>query len=400
VFTDHGGTVVREISITPIPVDQPPFPLPTGVQVPIYFTIQPGGAYVAVHAYGNARKGAWLVYPNYHRLPAGAEAHFWHYDPEEKGWYVYGLGTVNESGAQVVPNPGVSLYEFTGEMQDSGQSKGTTRTYRTGDNGSRPFGIGTTHPYAMFLWTANPYQDVDLVLPDGREIHYVRTSSGTGFTDAAYEHTSSPTVFYKSTLAWNGAGWDLTLKDGMVYVFGENAPLQSIRDRFGNAVTLTWSSTNGSGSGYGRILKITSPNGRWIAFTYDGSNRITEAKDNLGRTVGYQYDGSGRVWKVTDARGGVTEYTYDIAHRMLTITDPRSITYLETEYDVNGRVELQTQADGGEYAFAFTVNGSGQVTQTDLTNPRGYVQRLTFNGDGFLTSDTHALGEAEEQTTT
>ena len=146
-------------------------------------------------------------------------------------------------------------------------------------------------------------------------------------------------------------------------------------------------------------MRVTSPNGRWIAFTYDGSNRITEAKDNIGRTVGYQYDGSGRVWKVTDARGGVTEYTYDIAHRMLTIKDPRNIVYLDTEYDVNGRVEKQTQGDGGEYEFAYTLNGSGQVTQTDVTNPRGYVRRVAFNSDRFMTSDTSALGEAIEQTT-
>lgn len=33
-------------------------PLPTGVQVPVYFTIQPGGAHVTTHAYGNAGKGA------------------------------------------------------------------------------------------------------------------------------------------------------------------------------------------------------------------------------------------------------------------------------------------------------------------------------------------------------
>jgi len=39
-------------------------------------------------------------------------------------------------------------------------------------------------------------------------------------------------------IAWNGNGWNLTLKDRTVYVFGENAPLQSIRDRYGNTVTI------------------------------------------------------------------------------------------------------------------------------------------------------------------
>jgi len=53
----------------------------------------------------------------------------------------------------------------------------------------------------------------------------------------------------------------------------------------------------------------------WIAFTYDGSDRITQATDNLSRTVGYQYDASGRLWKVTDVNGGVTEYTCDSSHR-------------------------------------------------------------------------------------
>jgi YD repeat-containing protein len=355
VITDHEGRVVREVSITPIPVDQPPFRLPTGVQVPIYFTIQPGGAYVAVKGYGSGRRGAWLVYPNYAQHAVGSVHQFWHYDPEAKGWHVYGMGQVEPSGRQVVPNPDVALYELTGAMFNDGQTPrdpagngppgldpvdlstgefvmektdlmvqgviplALTRTYRTGDDGSRPFGIGTTHPYAMFLWSANQYQEADLILPNGRRIHYVRTSPGTGFLDAAFAHTSSPTRFYKSTLVWNGNGWDLTLTDGTVYVFGANAPLQAIRDRFGNTVTLTWSSTT-FGSGSGNILKVTSPNGRWLAFTYDGSNRITQVKDHIDRTVGYEYDGAGRLWKVTDARGGVTEYTYDIAHRMLTIS--------------------------------------------------------------------------------
>jgi RHS repeat-associated protein len=435
-ITDHDGRPVREISITPIPVEQPPFPLPTGVKVPVYFTVQPGGAYVSAKSYGDGRKGAWLVYPNYNSQPVGTEHQFWHYDPEEKGWYVYGMGKVGPNPLQVTPNPDVALYEFTGAMINGPQQPGTpggngptdgdpvdlstgqlttedtdlfvrdviplslTRTYRTGDNASRAFGIGATHPYAMFLWSANQYTEVDLVLPDGRMIHYVRTSGGTGFADAEFENTTSPTAFYKSTIVWNGNGWDLRLRNGAVYVFGDTAPLQAIKDRFGNTVTLSWSATNGFGSGTGNLLKVTSPNGRYLAFTYDGTNRITQAKDNIGRTVGYEYDGAGRVWKVTDARGGITEYTYDIAHRLLTIEDPRNIVFLENEYDVNGRVERQTTPDGGEHEFSYTLNGSGQVTQTDVTNPRGYTRRVTFNSDRFMTSDTRALGEAIEQTTT
>jgi YD repeat-containing protein len=436
VITDRQGKVVREVSITPIPVEQPPFPLPAGVSVPVYFTIQPGGAYLTTHSYGPGRKGPWLVYPNYAGAPPGTQGRFWHYDPEEKGWHLYGMGQVSADGRQAVPDPGVALYAFTGAMFDQTQTPGPdqtngpadgdpadlgngqfvmdktdlalqdmiplalTRTYRPADNASRAFGIGTTHPYAIFLWSANPYQEADLILPNGKRIHYVRISAGAGYDDAVFEHTASPTAFYQSRLAWNGNGWDLTTRDGTVYVFGAEAPLQSIRDRFGNTIRLSWSLTNQFGWGYGNITRITSPTGRFIALTYDGFNRITQATDHIGRTVGYEYDGSGRLWKVTDARGGVTEYTYDIAHRMLTIEDPRNIVYLENEYDTSGRVITQTQADGGEFAFAYTVNGSGVVTQTDVTDPRGQVRRVTFNADRFMTSDTRAQGTGIAQTTT
>ena len=106
VVTDHDGKVVREISITPIPVDQPPFPLPTGVAVPVYFTIQPGGAYVSTLWCRSEGRMAGVpqLQPAARREPS---VHFWHYDPEEKGWHVYGLGRVTADGRQVAAE---SLY--------------------------------------------------------------------------------------------------------------------------------------------------------------------------------------------------------------------------------------------------------------------------------------------------
>ncbi|MGH9330607.1 MAG: kelch repeat-containing protein, partial [Vicinamibacterales bacterium] len=439
VIRDHEGRIATEVSITPVPVDRPPFPLPTGVEVPVYFTIQPGAGFIETP---NAAwpEGARVVYPNFTNERPGTDFHFWNFDPEERGWHVYGLGRVDPGGRQVVPDAGAVIYRFTGTMINtpgltppgSGPPPGgpprkgdpvdlptglfvmektdlyltdvlplvLTRTYRPNDSASRPFGIGSTHPFAMFLWSALQYQEADLILPDGGRVHYVRTSSGTGFADAVFEHTSSPSSFHKSKIVWNGSGWDLTLKDGTVYVFGDTAPLQSIRDRYGNTIRLTWSSTNAYGHGTGNILKITSPNGRFLEFTYDASNRITQAKDNIGRTVGYQYDASGRLWKLTDAAGGITEYTYDASHRMLTIKDPRNIVYLTNEYDANGRVIRQTQADSTTYQFAYTLDGSGRVIQTDVTNPRGYVERWTFNTSGYAASRVEAVGTPLQRTTT
>jgi RHS repeat-associated protein len=435
----HDGSVAREIGITAIPVEKPPFPLPANVEVPIYFTIQPGAAYV----YTPTHAKAWLVYPNYKNQPPGTRANFWHYDPEEKGWYVYGQGTVTEDGKQVRPDPGVGIYEFTGAMvaatpappQDAappgGCKKGDpvdcatglflhqvtdlylrdtlplsfTRVYRTRDTTSRPFGVGANHTYGIFLYSTQNYTQADLILPDGARIHYVRTSAGTGYADAVYEHvetgttSATPTEFYKSRLSWNGTGWDLTLKNGLTYIFGDMAPLQAIRDRNGNRIQLTWSTTNAFGSGAGNLTRITSPNGRWIALTYDTSGRITQAQDNIGRTVSYSYNTAGDLSSVTDVNAKTTSYTYDSSHRMLTWTDPRNNVVVTNQYDTSGRVSQQTYADTTTNQFAYATS-NGKITQIDVTDERGNVQRLSFNSDGYVTSKVRALGTSVEQTTT
>jgi len=105
---------VTQVSITPIPTDQSPFPLPSGVHVPTFFTIQPGGAQVIPPR-------AYVIYPNFTNDPPGSRINFWNYDPTEKGWYIYGQGTVSSNGKQVIPDPGVVLYEFSGLMDSTSE---------------------------------------------------------------------------------------------------------------------------------------------------------------------------------------------------------------------------------------------------------------------------------------
>lgn len=431
VIRDMDGNTVTQLSITPIPTNQPPFPLPAGVNVPVFFTIQPGGSQVIPPR-------AQLIYPNFTSQPAGARIDFWNYDAEDKGWYVYGQGTVSANGRQIIPDPGVVLYEFTGAMisnpsnappegpEDCNECEdgdpvdlGTglfvynqtdlvipdvlplalSRTYRPRDSVSRPFGLGATHPYEIFLvGDFDFYSFIDLILPDGGRVRYNRLFPGTNF-DTEFEHTSTPGPFYKSKLAWNGGGWTLTLKNGTAYNFPDSdgivgprfAAMTAMQDRNGNRVTLTR-------DGDRNLTKLTSQNGRWIEFTYDTSNRITQARDNIGRTVNYSYDAQGRLASVTDARGGVTQYTYDTSNRMTKVTDPKGTIYLTNTYDSNGRVTKQTQADGTTYQFAYTIGANGKVSQTDVTDPRGNVRRVTFNTSGYVISDTFPLGKPEQQT--
>lgn len=194
----------------------------------------------------------------------------------------------------------------------------------------------------------------------------------------------------------------MKLKDGTYYKLGiESVPLgyhwpgtwlKAIEDRYGNVLTIGHPIYNSN-----KIGRITSPNGRWVDFTYDASNRVTQITDNIGRTVNYVYDASGRLWKVIDPAGGVTEYGYDSSHRMTSIKDAKGITYLTNEYDANGRVYRQTQADGGVYEFAYTLDAGGKTLYTDVTDPRGNVRRVYFNTDGYGSSDTYALNQPEQQ---
>lgn len=342
------------------------------VNPPACFTIQPGAGYVS-----GPNGGARIVYPNRFASPPNAGHSFWHYDPGGAGWYVYGLGHVTADGAQIVPDAGVSVYEFTGAMVGAGPprkppgpppcdpvwqdcvSRGDPvalatgqfvltktdivlpgplpivleRTYVPGETVSRPFGMAATHNYASFI-RANPgYQDGDLNLPDGTRVRLVRTNPGSGSTDGIFTHTESPTRWDGLDLRFVAGRWVMTLRDGMVYEFDVNwGLLQRIQDRFGNWLQITL------GGGQGNLSRIQASTGRWLAFTYDASLRITQVQDNLGRAVRYTYDSGGRLQTVTDPEGGVTAYTYQAAspYRMGTLQDARGIVYLTNEYDANG----------------------------------------------------------------
>jgi RHS repeat-associated protein len=480
VITDANGKAVTKITITPIPLDRPPFPLPF-VVVPTYFTIQPGGAYISV--VGSGPKGARLFYPNTEHKPAGVPYAFWNYNADRNGWYVYGVGHVNPSRTQVVPDPGVVIYGFSGAMVGGsatssiqpppGPGSGDpvnlssglfvynktdlvlsdviplnfTRTYRQNDSWSRPFGIGATHPYEIFLqgngqgFGTTPY--VDLIMPDGSFVHFIGNGPGPSYT--SYLNSSAGTSWYGAIVSStpinpNGYSlpgvWQVQTKDGTMYSFPDSAGLDNpgcqalvgITDRYGNQVTITRNV-----GGNCTISQITSPSGRYIQFTYDSLYRVKTATDNIGREVQYTYDTSGRLSQVTDANGGVWLYNYDTLNRMTTIEDPRQITYLTNSYNSASMVSQQLLADGvSTYQFNWTTTSNTQnvtfgttttgpapyqvlnfrgcstcsegfdplVSQVQVVDPRGYTRQVVFNQYGYPSSDTLALGKAEQETTT
>jgi YD repeat-containing protein len=175
------------------------------------------------------------------------------------------------------------------------------RTYRNGDHFSRSFGVGTSHPYDMFIvGDGVTFSYADLIMADGAPIHFERISPGTGYADAVFEHTSTPTSFYGARLAWNGSGWTVTLKDGSYYKLRGCTPKATrpgecgvieYRDRDGQILHINRDAK-------GNITRIVSPHREWIAFTYDEYDRVTSAAASTEASVTYEYDDKAHLVRV------------------------------------------------------------------------------------------------------
>lgn len=111
VIRDVDGREVRRVGITAVPPDRTPVPLPEHLDIPVFFTIQPGAAclYDAAGGVGTAT----LVFPNFKRELPRARAMLWRYEPDANGWTTYGQGKVSADGRQVIPEPGAVITDFS-----------------------------------------------------------------------------------------------------------------------------------------------------------------------------------------------------------------------------------------------------------------------------------------------
>ena len=151
----------------------------------------------------------------------------------------------------------------------------------------------------------------------------------------------------------------------------------SITDRHGNKLTITRDSNS-------NITQITSPNSRWIQFTYDSNYRVTQVRKTISGELCSTFNDAGyRLNRAVDANGGTWQYNYDSNNNMTSLVDPRNITYLQNQYDTQNRVIKQILADGvSAYQFAYNpgcVSNCPVITETDVTDPNGNIEKVNFN---------------------
>jgi RHS repeat-associated protein len=437
--TDRQGRTLHRLNLSAVPLDRPPFALPTGVTVSAYFTVQPGGAYFS--------KGAQIVYPNYHHLRPRSRVTFWDYDAKDRGWFEYGKGRVTANGKQIVPDKGVRVWKLSGAMaatnpgappegpEDRDPKVGDpvdphtglllyhktdlsiggsmpfdlTRTYRQDDPYAYELGAGfTTVLDTRMVFTAGTTAQIQLVLSGGGAVTFDQTSGGSDPYTSSYES--------KRNGDWDGSTikyvpsrslWVLTKQDGSAMEFGQGGPVTAIITKTGLRTTIT--------RGYRNIVnslqQVNFPDGRWLRFDGD------EMWDNAGRHVHYTFDYFRRLTKVEDAEGHTTTYEYDGNTDDLTsITDPRGVKILQNEYH-SGYVYKQTMANGGTYTFhyecwpdlssRFIIFSMGRprpapiaraadagddepsgpcgdrgVASSEITHPNGMIEHIGWRADG------------------
>ncbi|KQZ59136.1 hypothetical protein ASD53_06035 [Lysobacter sp. Root559] len=162
----------------------------------------------------------------------------------------------------------------------------------------------------------------------------------------------------------------------------------------------------------GLVQRLTQPDGRYMTFTYDAAQRLTDVADNAGNTVHYTLDDAGnRTREETKDSGGtlrrqlgrafntlgeqtehkdagnhVTGTTFDADGNPNLVTDPLS-RVVDHDYDPLNRISRTVQDPGGIAAqTVYQYDALDQVTQ--VTDPKGLNTGYTYNGFGDVTELT------------
>ena len=441
---NRDGSPVTRVSVTPVPIDRTPAPLPSNVTTGMVFTAQPGGALTDVPIP--------VVFPNTLGAPPGTPATLYAFNHDEVQWEVYGYGQVSSDGLTIVPdidpntgNPyGLSGFSWYFPAVPSGAGQGgnpgggpgggggggggsgdcgggssrgphpvdystgmkiekatdiflggarggleLSRTY-TSDLGrtqtSGRFGLGTKDNFDFRLTGVFEVDGAgQMVTPEdqtGRLFSY----TGQDIEGNIYFKSGNTIQFLGDVIKKNLDGtFEYRTSTGGFLRFDANGRLSSVADSNGNSVTLYY----GGGSS---PTQITDAVGRSITLGYDSANRIAAATDPLNRTWHYSYDDGGRLAYVTDALGHVTHYTYDSLNQLTSITDPRGNVVKDITYDNAGRVIKQRFNDGGREDYAYTLSGT-IVTETVITDALGRKTTKRFNSNGYVLEALDELGQ-------
>ena len=269
------------------------------------------------------------------------------------------------------------------------------RTYLSGYHKALPFGIGTTHSGDIWIrGDGERFQWAELIFDSGKRVRFQRTSSGTSFANAMYEHKGGLPGWAGARLGWTGVHWALRRRSGALFVFqacggrGQVCSILRARDEDGHT-------TNYRRDQQGRLLAIESGD-RWITLDYDDRGRITHARGSNGAEVRYEYENGGRLARVTSGDGSIRRYEYNDRHELTVIEEPG--TSIENHFENDRCVrQINRFGDGSTpYVFDFRYEvKEKRVVGTESRRSDGTWVRYRWNEGGAAVSESLGHGEQE-----
>lgn len=251
--------------------------------------------------------------------------------------------------------------------------------------------------------TPSASQLIHIVLPTGYEYSFIKQSNQW-----------KPVLprLNGSSLVWDQVRTDidvgletdlstatLRMQDGRRFVFGSGGKLSQVLFPGGYSQSVSYTA--------GRLARVSDNRGRWLSFTYGGSNApplLTVIKTSDGKTIAYSYENrsslshpdyadssfSDTYWALktvaypdgtpSSANDNPRQsYSYlndpDNPFLLTSITDERGVRYAEWTYDKKGRATSSQHAgEADKWLFAYD-DANNTVT---VTNPLGRQTVYTY----------------------
>ena len=266
-------------------------------------------------------------------------------------------------------------------IPDIGGDFGLTRQYNSKGAGYKgSLGYGWTFAYDERLGE----------LADG-SVLWIRSNGGIMTFSKTGDGYAAP-AGYDYTLAEAEGGYTVTeLEQGTQHVFNTYGLLTALVDVQGNRTNMAYDMDF-------HLKNITSPSGKVITVALDGEDRITDLTLPDGYGISYGYDEAGNLVSVTDQAGTAVRYVYDEAHRMTQWFDENGSRVVLNEYDGEGRVIRQTDAEGAVAVLAYESAGPGQGGHTAATDAQGNTTVYHYDNQYRTTLIEYPDGTEEEKT--
>lgn len=159
-------------------------------------------------------------------------------------------------------------------------------------------------------------------------------------------------------------------------------------DQFGRIIKVTF--PNGDTVSYrydteGNVTKITYPDKTEVEYAYDLSNRLKTVKDLSGTTT-FEYDElSNTLKKKIFPNGVTTEYRYHQTRKISNVIHTKSDGSLIEEYrygydEYGNRVKIEKITPDSESYVLYTYDCHNRIIQTDYSS--GFFEKFSYDGAG------------------